>query len=104
LGFWCSPPRHAQLPSVAALAETKELAGFDVSVFFGLFAHSGTPAAIQTKIAAALAETMKQPDVRAKLTEAGFTVRALDAAGSAAFIAQQAKTYREIVEQSKIKE
>jgi tripartite-type tricarboxylate transporter receptor subunit TctC len=96
--------RHAQLPNVPALAETKELAGFDVSVFFGLFAHSGTPVAIQTKIATALADTMKQPDVRAKLTDAGFTVRALDAAGSAAFIGQQAKTYRDIVEQSKIKE
>jgi tripartite-type tricarboxylate transporter receptor subunit TctC len=96
--------RHAQLPNVAALSETKELAGFDVSVFFGVFAHSGTPAAIQAKVATALAEAMKQPEVRAKLTDAGFTVRALDAAASAKFIAQQAKIYRDVVEQSKIRE
>ena len=98
------PTRSEQLPNVPALSETKELTGFDLSVFFGLFSRTGTSAAVASRIAEAMFETMKQPDVRAKLTEAGFTVRALDAAASAKFIAQQAKTYREIVEQSKIRE
>lgn len=98
------PTRSEQMPNVPALAETKTLAGFDLSVFFGVFARSGTPTQITARIAEAMLEAMKQPDVRAKLTEAGFTVRALDASASTKFIAQQAKTYREIVEQSKIRE
>jgi tripartite-type tricarboxylate transporter receptor subunit TctC len=98
------PTRSEQMPNVPALAETKTLAGFDLSVFFGVFARAGTPPQITARIAEAMVEAMKQPDVRAKLTEAGFTVRALDSSSSTKFIAQQAKTYREIVEQSKIRE
>jgi tripartite-type tricarboxylate transporter receptor subunit TctC len=98
------PTRSALLPNVPALAESKEFAGFDVSVFFGVFTRTGTPAPVHTKIAAALSETMNEPDVKAKLVEAGFTVRALDAAGAQKFIAAQAKTYKSVVERSKIKE
>jgi tripartite-type tricarboxylate transporter receptor subunit TctC len=98
------PTRSEQMPNVPALAETNALAGFDLSVFFGVFARSGTPPQITARVTEAMIQAMKQPEVRAKLTEAGFTVRALDANASSKFIAQQAKTYREIVEQSKIRE
>lgn len=96
--------RSELLPNIPALAETKELAGFDVGVFFGVFARANLPTDVKAKLAAAMSEAMKQPELRAKLTDAGFTLRPLDANASVGYVAAQAKTYREIIEQSKIRE
>ncbi len=98
------PSRSELLPNVPTLAETKELAGFDVGVFFGVFAKSNTPLEIRTKLGIAMVEAMKQPELQAKLKEAGFTLRALDAAATTLYVGAQERTYRDIVEQSKIKE
>jgi tripartite-type tricarboxylate transporter receptor subunit TctC len=98
------PSRAAQLPDVPALAESKELSGFDISVFFAVFARSEVPAPVRERVTKELTEILKLPEVRSKLGDSGFTVRALDAAAATAFIKRQALTYREIVEQSKIRE
>ncbi len=98
------PSRAALLPDIPALAENKELSGFDVSVFFGVFARSDVPVAVRERVAKELAEVLKLPEVRSKLSESGFTVQALDAPAASAFIKRQALTYREIVERSKIRE
>jgi tripartite-type tricarboxylate transporter receptor subunit TctC len=37
------PTRDEQLPNVPALAEHRDLAGFDLTVFFGVFMKAGTP-------------------------------------------------------------
>lgn len=98
------PKRASQLPNVPALAETPGLEGFDISVFFGVFAPVKTPIEVQQKIATELLSTLKQPETIAKLNEAGFTLRALGQADAAAFIQQARAQYVQIVETSKIRE
>src|SRR5262249_38527987 len=55
--------RSAALPSVPTLAE-QGLAGFDVSVFFGVVAPAGTPAAIVSRLNTGFAEVLGRPKVR----------------------------------------
>ena len=56
-----SEKRDASLPDVPTLSEV--LPGFVSSPWFGLVAPPGTPAAIASQLSAAIAETLKQPDV-----------------------------------------
>jgi tripartite-type tricarboxylate transporter receptor subunit TctC len=96
--------RAPQLPNVPALAETPGLKDLDLAVFFGVFAPAKTPQPVRDRIAKELAEVLRQPELQARMTEAGFTMRPLDGAGAEKYINAQAATYRKIVEVSKIKE
>jgi tripartite-type tricarboxylate transporter receptor subunit TctC len=98
------PKRLEQLPNVPALTETPDLAGFDMSVFFGVFAPAKTPREIAQRLETELAAVMKQPEVRNKLTEAGFNVQPMDAASTGAFVLKAQGQYQKIVEISKIRE
>ncbi len=96
--------RTAALPSTPALSETKGLEQFDISVFFGLFVPAQTPAAIKNRLSQELGAVLTDPSVNAKLTEAGFNVKALDAKAAQDYILQQEQTYKTIIEKSKINE
>jgi tripartite-type tricarboxylate transporter receptor subunit TctC len=96
--------RSALLPDVPALAEIKGMEGFDVSVFFAVFAPQALPEAARGPLERALASTLAEPSVQAALQTAGFTLRAADPRAATAFIQDQERLYRRIIEQSKIKE
>jgi tripartite-type tricarboxylate transporter receptor subunit TctC len=96
--------RTTALPNTPALAETKGLEQFDISVFFALFVPAQTPATIKAKLSQELSAVLADPGVSAKLTEAGFNVKALDAKAAQTYIAQQEQTYKSIIEKSKINE
>jgi tripartite-type tricarboxylate transporter receptor subunit TctC len=96
--------RAQQLPDVPALAETKGLEKMDIGLFFALFASTKTPADITGKLEKEMAEVMKNIEVRTKLVESGFTVRALNASDSRSYIQAQAKVYERVIDQSKITE
>jgi len=67
--------RSKVFPDVPTAGEAG-LKGFDVSVWFGLLAPAGTPAAIKNRISAEVAEFTKLPDVIAKMESFGLTPRA----------------------------
>jgi tripartite-type tricarboxylate transporter receptor subunit TctC len=96
--------RSALLPDVPALAEVKGLEGFDLSVFFALFAPQAVPEATRLQLERALASTLAEPSVQAALQAAGFSLRAMDSRAATGFIHGQEQLYRRIIEQSKIKE
>lgn len=96
--------RAAQLPDVPALAEIKGLEGFDISVFFGVFAPQAVPAAARATLERALASTLAEPSVQAALQTAGFTISTMTPAAAAKFIQDQTTAYAKIIAQSKIKE
>ena len=50
-------------PDIPAIAETKGLEGFDLGVWFGLFAPAGTPADVNQKLAADTQAALKDPGV-----------------------------------------
>ena len=67
--------RNPLLPGVPVLSEV--LPGFEYSVWQGLVAPSGTPAAVASRLSAAVAEVVRQPDVVKRLADVG-----LEAVGS----------------------
>ncbi|MGE0348665.1 Bug family tripartite tricarboxylate transporter substrate binding protein [Hydrogenophaga sp.] len=63
--------RSGALPEVPTLAE-QGLKDFDVSVFFGIVAPSGTPQAVISRLNSAFAQVLQEPDVRKTLTAQGL--------------------------------
>lgn len=63
--------RSRVLPTVATLQE-QGLKDFDVSVFFGIVTPAGTPQDVVTRLNAAFATVLQQPDVRKTLADQGL--------------------------------
>jgi len=66
-----SASRSRALPDVPTLME-QGLKDFDASVFFGIVAPSGTPQEVVSKLNAAFAQVLRQPDVKQRLSEQGL--------------------------------
>ena len=58
--------RLAQVPDVPSLQEAG-VNGFEISIFFGLYAPKGTPRPILDRLTAALQQAVRDPDVKARL-------------------------------------
>ena len=65
-----SPKRIAQLPDVPTIAESG-VPGFEVNVWYGLFAPRGTPPKIVAKISANVSRIVKAPDTRERFAGLG---------------------------------
>jgi tripartite-type tricarboxylate transporter receptor subunit TctC len=81
--------RSASAPDVPTIAESgiPELKDFDVSLWFGIIAPAGVPADRAARLHHALDAVMRQPALRARLTEQGYDVAATPLAPSADFAA-----------------
>ncbi|WP_284619355.1 Bug family tripartite tricarboxylate transporter substrate binding protein [Aquabacterium humicola] len=89
--------RVPQLPDVKRIGEEEGFAGMALPLWQGLFVKAGTPAATVAAYEKALLEAMAQPELRAKLQDAGFNVTPVNGAALRAFIKPQAALVREIV-------
>jgi tripartite-type tricarboxylate transporter receptor subunit TctC len=80
-------------------------AGLDVdaSIWSGLFAPKGTPQAIVDRLNAEVRKTLEQPDVRARLGDAGFEAAGMSQADTVARIRKDLARYREIVKAAGVK-
>jgi tripartite-type tricarboxylate transporter receptor subunit TctC len=58
--------RLPQLPDVPSLQEAG-LTGFEISIFFGMYAPKGTPKPVLDRLTAALQQAVRDPDVKARL-------------------------------------
>ncbi len=94
--------RVPQLPNVKRIGEEEGFSGISLPLWQGLFVKAGTPPATVTAYEKALLEAVAQPEVRAKLAEAGITVAPMGGAELRAFITPQAALYRDIVKSAKI--
>jgi len=94
--------RVAQLPSVKRIGEEEGFNGVSLPLWQGLFVKSGTSPAIVAAYEKALLQALAQPDVRAKLADAGITVAPMTGREMRAFIGPQAALYRDIVKTAKI--
>ena len=68
----CSPARHPTLPEVPTVAEAAGLAGFEAYAWQGLTAPARTPDAAATRLSAALAKTLAEAPVQARMQEIGL--------------------------------
>ena len=92
--------RSAALPSVPTLAE-QGLAGFDVSVFFGVVAPANTPPATVSRLNAAFAEVLGRPKVRDGLAAQGLELaRDHGAAQLAAYMKAESAKWKDVVKAS----
>ncbi len=65
-----SPKRIAQLPDVPTIAESG-VPGFEVNVWYGLFAPRGTPPKIVAKISADVSRIVRTPETRDRFAALG---------------------------------
>jgi tripartite-type tricarboxylate transporter receptor subunit TctC len=95
-----SAKRSARLPEVPAIAET--VPGFDVTVWYGMCAPVGVPAAIVNRIANDTAEALKTPDVRKRMEDFGVDVHFMPPAEFAAYFAAERVRWAKVIKAAKI--
>jgi tripartite-type tricarboxylate transporter receptor subunit TctC len=94
--------RWPDLPEIPTMLE----AGYPDFVFetyTALMAPAKTPPAIVGQLEKSALAVLAKPDMREKLTKAGFEVTARDGKGHAARIAKEVPMYRDIIAQAGIK-
>jgi tripartite-type tricarboxylate transporter receptor subunit TctC len=89
-------------PDIPAIAETKGLEGFDLGVWFGLFAPDGTPPDVIRRLQTETQAVLQDPAVRKRLAEVGITPSGASAEALAKFMAAETQTYRKVVDAAKI--
>jgi tripartite-type tricarboxylate transporter receptor subunit TctC len=96
-----SKHRLAQLPNVPTVAESG-LPGYEGSLWMGVMAPAGTPAAIVDKLGRAFIGAVKAPEVRERLTKDGVEIIGNDAASFGAQIKAELKQWGDLVRDAKI--
>ena len=90
-----SRARVASLPETPTLAET--LPGFEAVAWFGIVGPPKTPAAIADKVAAGVAEALKNPDLLRRLAEMAAEPMGLSPAETAAFMKQETERWSAVI-------
>ena len=84
------------LPEVPALAELG-LQGFDISLWFGMWARAGTPPAVVQKLNAQINAIVQGPEVREQFAKLGIAPAPMKPEEFAKFVREQIVTYKAIV-------
>lgn len=74
-----SEQRQAHLPQVPTMIESG-LPGFTAGEWWGIYAPTGTPAAIVNRLNAEFVKALAAPEIKQRLTELGFEIGTLSAA------------------------
>lgn len=90
-----SKSRSPLLPDVAPLADT--IAGFDAANWFGVLAPRGTPEAVVTRIAQAVAKGMHADDVKQRFMKDGADAIGNSPAQFAELMRSETKRWAEVV-------
>lgn len=97
-----SPTRSALLPNVPTVEEAG-VRGYDVRTWAGLIAPRGTPPAVIATLNAAVQDTLKDPQIRARVeTAVGGDVRGSTPAEMKALITREITKWNAVVERAKL--
>jgi tripartite-type tricarboxylate transporter receptor subunit TctC len=94
--------RHPQLPDVPTMAEAG-LAGYEMTIWFGLVAPNGVPAPILARIESETLRALAEPSMAERIAQQGATVRPRGAADFAAFMRAEHAKFGEVVRTATIK-
>lgn len=94
--------RSSQLPNVPTIAESG-VPGFDYSLWFGLWAPAGTPAAIVNKLSKDVSAALEDKATRDKLASLGNELNVLTPAEFRKFVHQEIQDFAKIVKAAGIK-
>jgi tripartite-type tricarboxylate transporter receptor subunit TctC len=89
------------LPDVPTLAE-QGLADFDITLWFGMWAPAGTPAAIVNKLNAQVNAILQGTEVREQFAKLGIAPAPMTPDEFARFVREQITTYQKVVKQADI--
>jgi tripartite-type tricarboxylate transporter receptor subunit TctC len=89
------------LPEVPTIAE-QGLREYDMTLWFGLWAPAGTPAAVVQKLNAQVNAIVQQPDVREQFAKLGIQPAPMQPAEFGRFVRDEIVVYRRIVKQANI--
>jgi tripartite-type tricarboxylate transporter receptor subunit TctC len=99
-----SRERMPQLPDVATLAEAvPELKGYELLNWFGMFAPSGTPEPIVTRLNAIVNTALGEPAIAQNLEVQGIVPRLMSAPDYHTFVLAEAEKFGKIVKQANIR-
>lgn len=69
-----------------------------INAFHGVYVPKGTPAAVKSKIAAALKTALANPELQQRMNDIGAAAVFLEGAEAQAYLKKQDETYREIID------
>lgn len=95
--------RSAAAPDVPTVAEASGIAGFDIALWQGFFAPRGTPRESIMRLNAEIDRILAQPDVKARLLEAGADVRPMAVDEFAAFVKAESEKFLQIIKDAHLK-
>lgn len=87
--------RNPQLPNVPAISEA--IPGYRATSWTALVAPPGTPAPVAQKLAQAMAEIVRMPDVQSRLIDAGDEPFEGTTAQMAAFLAEESQRWGSVI-------
>lgn len=93
--------RSEVLPDVPTIAE-QGYTGFDIGLWFGVWAPAATPAAVVQKINADINKAMQDPDVKASYARAGIRAQPQSPEAFSAFVRGEIAKYTKIARDAKI--
>lgn len=89
------------MPEVTPLAE-QGLANFDITLWFGVWAPTGTPVAVVNKLNTQIAAILQMPEVREQFAKLGIAPAPMKPDEFARFVREQISTYQKIVKSADI--
>jgi tripartite-type tricarboxylate transporter receptor subunit TctC len=98
-----SSQRTGAAPDVPTVAEIIKDPNFDLTLWQGFFAPRGTPKEIVDRLNTEINKILAQPDIKAKLLEAGADVRTGSVEQFAQFTRSESEKYLQIIKQSGVK-
>ena len=98
-----SARRSAIAPDVPTVAEASGIAGFDITLWQGFFAPRGTSKEIVARLNGEINKLLVQPDVKAKLLDAGADVMPMGIDQFAAFVNAESEKFLQIVKDANLK-
>ncbi len=94
-----APKRSCVLPDVRTLSESGT-PGVEATVWFGMVARAGTPAAIVGKLNDEVIKALKSPEVVKRFTDRGFDITPMTPQEFGAFMKDEAARWAPIVKSS----
>jgi tripartite-type tricarboxylate transporter receptor subunit TctC len=91
-----TPTRVAWLPELPTVAE-EGLPGYEVAIWFGIFAPAGTPEKIVDRLANEFIAATLDPGVKNRLTSQGFELRTLRPAEFRTFVRSEIVKWEKVV-------